>query len=384
MNTTEDKKQLGNEEEEINIIDYLRVLKKHLKLIIILFIGVIIFTFIFSLLSPKIYQARASLLPPTTTGKTEIPASLAASLGVEIPFLSPIYQSTTNKLIAILKSRRMQDAIVEEFNLVDRYKVKYIEDARKILEKNTKIKETKENVIEVYVESEDKYLAKDIANFYVEYLDQLNKKLAQSSARQARLFTEERLEETREKLKQAEEDLENFRRSKKIVEIDAQAKALIEASSRLEAELSACQVELKVMQYYAKENYPEVEKLKLKIKELKNKLDTLTRGGSSAGSSKNIYPGYSQVPRLSTELGRLLRRVKIQENLFTLLTQMYEKIKIEEVKDTPTIQVLDYACLPEKPIKPKIKLNLMISGVLSLFIGVFLAFFLEYLSKVKR
>jgi LPS O-antigen subunit length determinant protein (WzzB/FepE family) len=39
--------------------------------------------------------------------------------------------------------------------------------------------------------------------------------------------------------------------------------------------------------------------------------------------------------------------------------------------------------VPEKPVKPRIKLNIALAGILSIFAGVFLAFFLEFLSKAK-
>lgn len=49
-----------------------------------------------------------------------------------------------------------------------------------------------------------------------------------------------------------------------------------------------------------------------------------------------------------------------------------------------TIQVVDRAIPAEKKSKPMIRQNMMLAGVASLFAGVFLAFFLEYLDKQKK
>ncbi len=49
-----------------------------------------------------------------------------------------------------------------------------------------------------------------------------------------------------------------------------------------------------------------------------------------------------------------------------------------------TIQVVDRAVPAERKSRPKIKLNMMLAGVASLFIGIFIAFFLEFLSKQKQ
>jgi uncharacterized protein involved in exopolysaccharide biosynthesis len=83
------------------------------------------------------------------------------------------------------------------------------------------------------------------------------------------------------------------------------------------------------------------------------------------------------------EYARLMREVKVQETVFTLLTQQFEQAKITEARDTPTVQLLDKAVPAERKSKPKAVLNMAIAGVLSLFIGIFLAFFLEYLNRVR-
>ncbi len=49
-----------------------------------------------------------------------------------------------------------------------------------------------------------------------------------------------------------------------------------------------------------------------------------------------------------------------------------------------TIQIVDKAVPAERKSRPKISQNMMLAGVASIFIGVFIAFFLEYLSKQKK
>ena len=49
-----------------------------------------------------------------------------------------------------------------------------------------------------------------------------------------------------------------------------------------------------------------------------------------------------------------------------------------------TIQVVDRAIPAERKSRPKIELNMMLAGVMSLFVSVFIAFFLDYLAKQKK
>jgi hypothetical protein len=62
----------------------------------------------------------------------------------------------------------------------------------------------------------------------------------------------------------------------------------------------------------------------------------------------------------------LYRQTKIQETVYELLTQQYEIAKIQEVKEIPTVKVLDLANVPERKASPH-RLTLMILGMLLAF-----------------
>ncbi|MBI5198065.1 MAG: hypothetical protein HZA19_05585, partial [Nitrospirae bacterium] len=47
-------------------------------------------------------------------------------------------------------------------------------------------------------------------------------------------------------------------------------------------------------------------------------------------------------------------------------------------------QVLDSAMTPEKKFKPSIRLNIMLAGVVSLLVSIFLVFIMEYIRKVRE
>ena len=74
---------------------------------------------------------------------------------------------------------------------------------------------------------------------------------------------------------------------------------------------------------------------------------------NSLGENKNLFPLYSEVPDLEIELMRLEREVEIQTKLYAFLTQQYEESKIQEARDTPTIQILEEANIPIRRYHPK-------------------------------
>ena len=63
-----------------------------------------------------------------------------------------------------------------------------------------------------------------------------------------------------------------------------------------------------------------------------------------------------------------------------------EKIaNIESKKNTiQNIQILQPAKSSNSPVKPKVRLNVLLAGVVGLFLAVFLAFFIEYISRHKE
>ncbi|NLJ74381.1 MAG: hypothetical protein GX331_05245, partial [Firmicutes bacterium] len=87
----------------------------------------------------------------------------------------------------------------------------------------------------------------------------------------------------------------------------------------------------------------------------------------------------TSLPAKELELARLMREAQVLEELYIMLMKRNEETRIAEAMQTADVQVIDRAVLPERPVKPRIKLNIAIAGVLGLFIGVGLAFLLDFM-----
>jgi uncharacterized protein involved in exopolysaccharide biosynthesis len=81
------------------------------------------------------------------------------------------------------------------------------------------------------------------------------------------------------------------------------------------------------------------------------------------------------LPSLQSDLARMMRDQKIQEQVFVLLTAELEQSRIRETMDTPTVQVLDTAVLPERHSRPK-RATIAIVATIMTAVGcfVYLAF----------
>ena len=377
--------------DEVTLFDYWQVISKRKWGIIALGAVMTMGTLVVSFLLPKIYESTATLLPQLESNNgvglgalfaSGAASSAAQSLGISLPG-SPA--TPTDVFTAMLKSRIMADDIIRRFDLMEHYETKTMHDARGSLEGATRIVVTKEKVIKVAVEDRDPQLASDIANFYVSNLDRLNQTLSVSKARENRKFIEQRVAETQTALVKVEDALKEFQTQNRTVAIEAQSKAMIEATAMIQAQIMAQEVQLQVMGSYLSSNNPEIARVQSSISELRKQLQIMETGksGKERLPGDRLRPAITSVPTLALEYGRLARDLKVQETLYALLISQYEQAKLTEARDTPTVQVLDPAIPAERKSRPKILLNVLIAGILSLFVGLFWAFVRGALDRRK-
>ena len=390
------------QDEEINLLDYWRVIRKRgrmiLGLVLVPVLAVGVYTYFFA---TKIYESRAAILAPKESGgggASGVAAALLNSSGAGqllggLGGLLGGGGTNRDTFVAILKSRSMAADLVDRFGLEKYYEAKYRDQAIKMLQDVTEITVSKEGVIAVVVEDKSPKLAADIANAYITNLDRLFARLGTTDASRQRAFVADRLETTERALRRAEEALRHFQETNKAIVLTEQSRSAIESAARVRGQIAAAEVQLEVARSFATENNPDVVALKRQVSEMKRQLAQMEYGKGLELSSENVSAGqerrefhvpFTMVPELGMALIRLTREMKIQETVFQLLTAQFEQAKIAEARDTPTVQVLDRAGPADRPSKPSTRLNAAIAGVLSLLLSLLLAFFLEHLERIRR
>jgi tyrosine-protein kinase Etk/Wzc len=191
-------------------------------------------------------------------------------------------------------------------------------------------------------------------------------------------------------LRMAEEDLRGFQEQYKAISLPEQTAAAIEAAAKVIGEMQTLEVQKDVMLATMKPTNPKVLQLQAQIEAMQKQLDRMafgsdeTRPGSTGEESNSqFYVPFSEVPEVGLELARLMRELKIQEVIFELLTQQYEQAKLQEAKDTPTVKILDSAVPPIKKSRPNRRMLVLLAGLFSLVFSILLAFFSEYVRKLR-
>lgn len=98
---------------------------------------------------------------------------------------------------------------------------------------------------------------------------------------------------------------------------------------------------------------------------------------------KRIIDNYNfslkSVPEKELELERLIRGKNINEQIYTMLLQKYEEMKIAEAQKIGNIRVIDPAKLPNSPILPRKMLNLIVGLFLGIMVGITWVIISDYL-----
>jgi len=106
-----------------------------------------------------------------------------------------------------------------------------------------------------------------------------------------------------------------------------------------------------------REDSNELKALRKKLEQLQGQYNKMELG------NQDYVLAFREVPELGKELATLLREVKIQNEVYTLLQQQYYKERIQENRDLPTVDVLDKAIVPLKATAPRVIFASVTGGI---------------------
>jgi len=321
-----------------------------------------------SLSLPNLYKAETRILPPQEKGGN-LAAQLLGQGGGLVALTGGVsgVKSQGELYVEIAKSRTVLDRIVDRFDLMKLYKARYREDARRTLLGSVKARDDrKSGIIFLTVEDPDPKRAAEMANAFVEELKSLAGGLALSEAGQRRMFFEDQLRQTKVSLASAEEEVKGFQQRTGMIQVDAQARAIIEGIARLRAGIAVKEVEAKVLRSFATAQNPDLQRVEEEIRGLRIELEKVE---TSKGRGFDPLMPSGRVPEMGTEYLRKLRQLKYNETIFELLSKQYELAKLDEAKDAIVIQVIDRAVPPERKSGPQRALIVMLSAFIALFLS---------------
>lgn len=338
------------DDDEISLLDLLQVVVDNLRLLVLvpLIAGLAALGITFAI-APT-FTATVKFLPPQQqqSGAAAMLAGLGALGG--LAGAASGLKNPADQYVAFIKSRSVQDALVDRFKLTERYETKFREDARKTLGANVQTASGKDGLITIDANDKDPAFAAQLANAHVEELGKLLSRLAVTEAQQRRMFFEKQLNNAKDNLTKAEQALKASGVNSSALK--ASPTAAVEGLAKLKASITAQEIKLASMRGYLTESAPDFKQAQTELYAMRGQMARAEKEEpASSGDSDYIAK---------------FRDFKYHETLFELFAKQYEMARVDESREGAIIQVVDTAVPPERKSKPK---KAMIAMMTTLAVG---------------
>jgi len=409
------------QEEEIDLREYINVLLKRKGIIILIFLIAVITASLVSFFYLKpVYEASAILMISKPKYQVELEPK------IQTQFTSEVSLATYESLI---KDRETEKEVIKKLNL-DQPPYELTPDSLQEMITIELLKNT--NLIKMNLQAGDPKLAKDIANVWAALFVEKNKDLNLQESKEAQGFIKEQLIIADRNLSKIEEEIREFDETNNIEIMDNEIKG--KAAKALNYDLRLADIKLSLQKEKAKKEQviialnkqDKVLKLSKSITEDQffhqlisnvtndninltyiseetnpiyyNLVEQFISADISINSlqaeekqlKENIDHYWERIENLKQKVAqekltqsRLERECNTAKGVYGVLSQKSEEVKIAVATESGLVKIASLAYEPREPIKPNKKLNILIAGVLGLFVGVFVAFFLEFWQKGK-
>ena len=383
------------EDDTIDLMELLTTLWRYKWLLILLPIFGIIGSYTAVQFLPVEYQSRVTFLQISGNGgSTDLGkfGALASLAGVSLPEKSS--DMLTDKIEVVLKSRGFAEQIVKEkellpiifsdiydpetktFDIVDPElgPPKPLDGAGAIMEA-LELGETDEGAKFIEVSWDDPVIAADLANYTLKALEIYLSQNTLTAGQKNLQFIEKQLGKAEKELRQGEEALRNFNKDKKyfikFTESEVLAKALVE----MQAMHAKAEVDKEVMLQFRNKRSPQVQQLSLGNEALERQIKNY---------SNVLQDRSNQIGSLKVEKEFLTKELEVYQEIYKQLRIQLEQQRLEASKDETLFRIIDPALEPEHPSKPKKRLIVALSAVVSLFFGIFLVFLIEFARNFRE
>lgn len=369
-------------EADINLFDLLIELgQEKWTLMAVTFFAALI-GIVVSFVTPVMYVSRTSIIPSQQFGSAGLVGlnSLAGLPGLgALSSMASGIRTTDEMIIALMRSNSVQTALIEKLKLKERYGSGNIEEARQSLNLNVTILADKKSGL-MFIDAQDKdpLFAAELANAQVKELNFLLSRLAFTEAQQKRVYYEQQIIKTQNKIPQLEREFKEAQKNSGV-----EVASLLSEASTLPSQIAAKELQLHVLSRFANPQNPELKRLAVEISALRTQMARYELSKTEPQTSEHRKLGgfvEGTKPNLIQKATIAYNTLKIQEALLDGYVKQLEVAKTDEAKDGPVVQVVDEAKAPEMRAKPERK-KLVVAFTVT---GLIIAFILAALRALMR
>jgi capsular exopolysaccharide synthesis family protein len=419
---------------DINLRDYWRVIKKRKFIIAFTVIAMGLFSLSFAIMGKPIPLYRAS-----SSVKIEKTGSVT---GLYIQAISWSQTDDMETQAAVIQSYLIMEKVAKRLGMIPadlpsekvRANSRYLGIILNLKNQVETQQEGYSNIINIIVTSNDPGFAQRLANAVAHVYKEERTRDLNKSTIEARRFIENQLKIIKERLRNSEESVRNFRENNKLVSLSAQTSALLGQMAKIQtvydravADHKKIREIMKLLEgakeqpltsktsFYIKEaptlyknlndrvvhlmlkrdsllltytkDFPQVVEINRQIREIVKSMEAqlFSQEKTVAENIKTLKKKLNEMdkqikllPETGLELARLERYVKINMEVYTLLEKKYQESLIKEAEKIEEVKVVKPALEPAIPINPpKTKETTVVGILIGLILGIVFAFIIE-------
>ena len=420
--------------EEMHLREYVRVLRKHMWLMLACFVVVLGTVALGTYLQRPIFRA-------TTRALLDREAPRVVNFQEAGPSGEPLEVFQTQ--VQIIRSRPVGQRVIDTLDLKSKKpELALAADPVAAFLGSVSVEPVRNTrLVEIQVEDPDPKLAAEMANAVASAYVYQNLELKLSSARDALSWLTAQVSDLKTKVNESELALQRYREQAGLVQveekqslgvrklaefnsgyIEAKARRLemearlaelrrasqqadaMESSplvmnnpliQRLKGQLVELEVQRSKLLKTYRDKHPEIVKIQsqvdeisVKIKEevgrlalsMESEYNALKARENAMLQAVNQYKDEAQsLGKKEIQLGILKREADSNQQLYDVLLKRLKETSLSQGLDSSNVRVIEAAIVPTNPVKPRKVLNLAIGVLVGLAVGVGAAFFLEYM-----
>jgi len=372
------------EQHNLDIFELVRIMASRRNLIIWITLVVAVAAVAYSLLTPELFSSKASFFA-VGDDDNALPINIPGLSGLASSFLGGNAAPKAENFITVMQSRTFREDVIRKFGLIEYFKYDHADSLRNmddaLLALHTKVismgYDSGSGLISLRAKTKDKQLSLNIVNFYLVRLEEYNREQKLTQGKLNREFLEGRVQEVRGKLDSLIVANQKFQESNKAIHLEAQAKAIVDAYGALIAESMKADIELELAKANFGHQSPFVKERELRKDGIRRQIRELEASKETPEYLINI----AKLPRVTANYLRLQMDMKIYSTVFEYLYPQYEAARLSELRDMPTIDVLDVPRLAGRRDFPKRAKICAFSTIAGFLFAVMLAFLIEIISR---
>lgn len=366
---------------------YYEINYKTRKIAGIFFVVFLLAIGLYLLIAPYKYSTVSSIFPPKQTNSQMLPSSLLGSMNIPMGLTNLGGSSLSLVYSEVLKSYSVFEYVYDSLNLERTRFFKGVKKNKvfKLYRTNMDVVVNRSGIIYITysfgtsffpskaIKDSAALLSAKIPNTAITALDYIIRQRNNSLSKMTKDFIGTEIDNYTAKLDSVEREIETFQKANKVLEIDEQTKAILQQANQVAVELAKAEVDYALAQQLYAENSQNLDLMRKNLNKIREIYSKIQQGGITSNDGFSIP--LENLPTLVREYTNLMRTKEIYEQVLIYLQTQYFQEAIQEKRDVPQVEILDWATVPLEKTYPSYRATLILSFIIDLGLVITFLYF---------